>query len=210
MNPPGLGSSQGAILERLKRRGEGSIPELAAALGLNIETVREHVKALLGRGLVLQVGTRRRGPGRPEACYGLSATADALFPRSEGEVLQELTSHLLESGHDQLLREFFAQRIGARRRDALARVAPLTGRARVEEVARILSEQGYMAVVEDDADALYLRLCHCPLRAVIQATRIPCGAEFGLIKELLGLEPVRVGHFADGDHSCAYRLEQPR
>lgn len=107
MRPPGLGESQGKVADLLNRLGQGSIPQSACELGLNIETVRDHLKALSGHGLVRRVGSRRIGPGRPELVYGLTAKTE-----------------------------------------------------RVEEVARIFSELGFIAVVEERAGASHLRLCH--------------------------------------------------
>jgi len=207
MNAPGLGKSQRAILGLLKRRERSTIPELAADLGLNIETLRGHLKALVARKLVRRAGTRcAGGPGRPEVLYALAPEAEALFPRREGETLHDLAAHLVNSGRADVLREFFERRIGGRRAEALRRVRPLKGRARVEEVARIFSELGFMAVVEDDDDAPRLRLCHCPIRELVRATRIPCGAEIGLIQELLGEGLHRTTHIPAGDAACSYRV----
>ena len=158
-------------------------------------------------GLVRREGTQRSGPGRPEVVYGLTAEADPLFPRREGETLRDLAAHLVKSGQAEVLREFFERRIGGRRADALARVRHLRGRARVAEVARIFSELGFMAVVEEDDGAPRLRLCHCPIRELVRSTRIPCVAEIGLIRRLLGEELTRVSYMPAGDTSCAYRME---
>lgn len=206
MTAPGLGESQRAILALLKRGGQGTIPYLAAEVGLNIETVRGHLKALVGLGLVRREGTQRSGPGRPEVVYALTPAAEAIFPRREGETLRALAAHLVESGRGDALREFFERRIGGRRADALARVRPLRGKARLAEVAKIFTELGFMAVVERHHGAPRLRLCHCPIRELVRATRIPCAAEIGLIKELLGEEMTRVSYIPAGDSSCAYQL----
>ncbi|HMU60511.1 MAG TPA: winged helix-turn-helix transcriptional regulator [Gemmatimonadales bacterium] len=207
ISAPGLGESQQSILDLLKRRGHATIPELAAEVGLNIETVRGHLKSLVAAGLARREGSRSTGPGRPEVLYGLTPEAEGLFPRREGETLRELAAHLVKSGKGEVLREFFERRIGGRRADALARVQHLQGRARVEEVARIFSELGFMAVVEDDDGAPRLRLCHCPIRELVRSTRIPCVAEIGLIRELLGEGLTRVNYIPTGDSSCAYRVE---
>ncbi|MEO8029927.1 MAG: winged helix-turn-helix transcriptional regulator [Gemmatimonadota bacterium] len=208
MTAPGAGRSQRDILLRLKRRGRLSIPELAAALGLNIETLRGHLKALVAEKLVLRVGTRSAGgPGRPEVLYGLAPEAEALFPRREAEILRELAAHLVKSGRVDVIREFFERRVGARRTEARRRVRLLKGRARVREVARIFSELGFMAVMEADDGALRLRLCHCPLRELVRATRIPCAAEISLIQELLGDGLHRTSYIPAGDDACSYRVE---
>lgn len=202
---PGLGESQRAILDALKRRGEATTAGLAAELGLNAETVRDHLRALGAHGLVRRAGSVRGGRGRPELVHGLTPAAEALFPRREGETLRQLAAYLRENGHERLLERFFERLVAERRQEALARVAPLAGRERLEEVARILTELGFMAEVEGAADGPRLRLCHCPLRELVDETAIPCRAEIGFVAELLGETLARVSYIPAGDPSCSYR-----
>lgn len=204
MNVAPVSPSQRTLLDVLKRRGRASVPQLAADLKLNIETIRDHLKSLGSRALVRRAGVARNGPGRPEVVYTLTDAAEALFPRREGEILRELGVYLLHGGHERLLRDFFEQYIDQRRGAALARVAPLEGKARVDEVARILSELGFMPVVESVGDTTRLRLCHCPLRDLVDATKIPCGVEMAFLSELLDDQPARVRYLPDGDTSCTY------
>ena len=158
MRAPGLGASQRALLDALKRHGGATAARLAAELGLNVETVRDHLKALLAHGLISRERAAVRRRGRPEVVYGLTAEAEALFPRREGEILSELAAHLKATGRESILREFFERYVGSRREEALARVAGLEGRARLDEVARILSELGFMAAVEETEQGPRLRL----------------------------------------------------
>lgn len=199
-----LGPRQQELLLLLKRGGAGTIPEFAARVELNVETVRHHVQALTRQGLLQRVGTRAAGRGRPEIVYGLTGAAESLFPRREGEVLHALAEHLKATGNEAALESFFDAWIDARRPAALARVRHLRGRERVEEVARILSELGFMAVVDAEAGSA-LRLCHCPLRELVGATKIPCRAELGFVRELLGGERLtRLSYIPSGDASCTY------
>jgi len=208
LGAPGLGESQRSLLVELKRRGEATLVEVADAVDLASETVREHLNALTARGLVERVGRRRNGPGRPRIVYGLSDRGEALFPNREGALLGELASHLVASGREDVLEEFFEWRIGEQRDSAESRLRGLEGVERVEEVARILSEQGFMAEVEEDeGGALLLRLCHCPLKELVEASRLPCRAEIEFVEELLGESLAREAWIPEGDHSCTYRLE---
>lgn len=196
--------SHRALLDALKRRGRSSVPQLAEELGLNIETVRDHLKTLVARELVRREGAVRSGPGRPEIVYVLTDAAEVLFPRREGEILRELGAYLVKHRHERLLRDFFAEYIERRRAEAASRVAHLEGRARLEEVARIFSELGFMPVIEERDHTPRLRLCHCPLRDLVDATKIPCRAEIGFLKELLDEELTRVSYIPEGDASCSY------
>lgn len=204
VNAPGLGESRRTILSILKSAGGASVPMLAEALGLNIETVRAHLKTLASHGLVERKGSRSDGPGRPELIWGLTAEADALFPRREAEVLKELAAFLVRTGRTDVLEAFFADYIERRREDALARVEGKRGRARLREAAKILSEQGFMAVVEEHADGPQLRLCHCPLRELVEVSRVPCRAEVGFVRELVGGPLTRVSYIPSGDAACSY------
>lgn len=206
---PGLGESQRGVLEALKREGARTVPELARALALNVETLRSHLRALEGHGLVRRAAKRTQGRGRPEILYALTPAAESLFPRREGEVLQGLARHLATSGHEALLRDYFEDYIGGRREAALARVAGLAGRARLEASARVLTELGFMAEVLDGEAGPQLRLSHCPLREVVEVTRIPCGVEIGFVRELVGEELTRVSYMPAGGHACAYRADVP-
>lgn len=202
-----IGESRSRMLESLKRRGSGTIPDLSATLDLSVETIRTHMKALRREGLVERRGSRSRGPGRPEILYGLTGAADALFPNQEGKLLQELASYLEHRGHGDLVRAFFDAQVERRRVAVRGRLEGLEGEARIEEVARVLTEEGFMAQVETDPDGrTVLRLCHCPLQNLVEVTRAPCRSELRFVRELLGERPVRVSYIPSGDAACCYTL----
>jgi len=211
MDSPALNASQRAILDRLKHGGNTTVPRLAQALDLNVETVRGHVNGLVREDLVRREDAIRDGPGRPEIVYGLTADAERLFPRREADILRRLAEFLRRTNHQAVLDAFFDEWIGERRAEALARLEGLAGRERLEEVAALLSELGFMAVVEDaSAGGPRLRLCHCPLRGLVEATRMPCRVEIGFVRELLGEDLVRESYIPAGDASCSYRMEGGR
>lgn len=205
-----IGESQARILEHIKRRGSSTIPQMAADLGLSVETIRTHLRSLGSERLVERRGRRPRGPGRPEIVYGLTEAAEGLFPNQEGRLLQELAGFLDEGGHSKLLREFFDDQMERRRRSVARRLAGLQGRERLDEVARVLSEQGFMAevVVGQDGEEM-LRLSHCPMKGLVAVSNEPCRAELGLMRELLGKRLSRVAHLPSGDAACCYSL-RPR
>lgn len=202
---PGLGESQKTILELLLRSGEATLADLEASLELATETLRDHLKALGAKGLVERAGVRREGPGRPHVLYRLSNAGVELFPRREGELLRELATFLQESGNVDLLEAFFDARVQRKRDALLRRVDHLEGLDRAEEVARILSEEGFMAEIDTTAEPR-LRLCHCPLREVVAVTQLPCRAEMTLVRELLGESLRRVSFMPEGASTCTYSI----
>ncbi len=200
----GFGPTRRRLLETLKRRGPATLREAVAELGLSRETLRGHLQALAAEGLVERRGARRRGPGRPEVLYALTPRADPLFPQREAQVLADLAAHLIARGAQAELRRFFVARATRRLEQARPRVAGLRGRKRLREVARILTEEGYMAEVADGA----LRLAHCPLMGVVSVTRQPCRAELAMVEALAGRRLRRIDYLPDGGLSCSYRTKR--
>lgn len=202
----------GRILEHLKRSGEASIPDLARTFGLSPETVRAHMKALAEDAWVEDSGTRSEGRGRPERLWALTRAAESLFPRREAEVLQGFAAYLREVGREDLLVAFLDRFAGERRATALTRLKGLEGRARLDEVALILSDEGYMAEIVDGPDGGLprLRLCHCPVRELVEVTRAPCRAEVTFVRELVGDTLARVEYIPDGGAACAYAVGEAK
>ncbi len=202
---PGLGETQRLLLATLKRRGPSTLAELKAEMGLAAATLHEHVQSLAGRGLVERVGTRRHARGRPEVVYQLAAAGERLFPHAEAEILQELVAFLTRAGQGTLVAEFFEARAAARREAAVDRVAGLHGADRWSEVARIFSEQGFMAESGTAPDGTpELRFHHCPLRSTAAVTDVPCRAEVSLAEMLVGQPLQRVEHAAHRSGACTY------
>jgi len=204
----GLGDTQRALLELLKRGGEQSVGDLATRVELAAETVRGHLNALAGRGLVRRCGRRKDGPGRPEILYHLTERADGLFPDGEGRLLRELTAYLTEEGREDVLRSFFEARVERQRDRVRERLEGLEGRRRLEEVAGILSEEGFMAevVAGEEREGPRLRLCHCPLKEMVAASRTPCRAEVAWIEEMLGRDLARRSWMPEGGRTCTYSV----
>lgn len=201
---PGLGDSQRQLLDLIKRRGECAIADLEEGLALNRETLRAHLRALTSLGLVERCGARRNGPGRPHVLYRLTAGGESLFPRREGALLRELAGFLVEEERLDLLEAFFARRQARKRAALREQVAGLGRKERLERLARVLSDEGFVAEVVDREGTAGLRLCHCPLRELVAVTRLPCRFEMSLIEEVLG-EPLRREEFLpEGGHACSY------
>jgi len=209
MTNSGPGESQRRILEHLKRRGSSTIPAMATDLDLNVETVRTHLRALGSEGLIRRVGSRRNGPGRPEIVYGVTDAADEWFPNRESDILRELTTYLEAEGESGVMNDFFEDLVDRRRSAAMSRVEDLSGEARLQEVARILTERGFMAEAQTDQEGKrVLRLAHCPMRQLVDVTRAPCRAELSFVRELLGERLTRVSYIPTGDSACCYTLAE--
>ncbi len=204
---PLIKERQRELLDAIKHRGKATVPELALDLDLNVETVRDHMRTMEAHGIVRRDGTvpPLAGRGRPEIVFVLTREAQSLFPGREGEILRALTRYLISRRHGALLRGFFREYMAERRQGGRDRVSGLKGDERTREVISILEEMGFMPVLDDDGATL--RLSHCPMRGMVDATDLPCREEVALLTELLGMPLKRVAHIRNGDMACSYQLE---
>ncbi len=204
---PGLGESQRLLLESLKLKGKATLSELGEEIVLARETMRDHLKTLKGLGLVVRRGVRRSGAGRPEVQYGLSALGEELFPQRERKLLRELVSYLIGNGHQGLLVEFFEAWGASQREDLQAQVRDLDPSDRLEAVAEILTDQGFLAdVAGGQTGPPRLRIYHCPLCGLVDVCKLPCQAESALLSDLLGARLERKAFMPDGDATCTYAV----
>jgi predicted ArsR family transcriptional regulator len=209
MSQFGLGDSQFRILKHLKREGSATIPLLAEETSLTVETVRSHVKSLLGRGLLRRDGDRRIGRGRPEGVYRLTESARAFFPSQEGNVLMSLVRFLKEQGRGDLVEGFFRAWAEGRRPVLLERLAGLDGKERLKELALALTDDGFMAEVGRTEDGRHLlRLCNCPMEPLVSVTGEPCRQEIRIIQEVIGHPLDRMEFVPSGGACCSYAVAE--
>ena len=205
----GLPTTRRAILVTLKKRGEAAADELAEELGITVSAVRQHLTGLQGDGWVAYTEVKGR-PGRPRHLYGLTPTAEALFPRAYGDLTNELLDHI-GSEDPELLPRIFERRRRARVERATARLAGLPLAAQVQELARILDEDGYLAeAVASDGGGFRIIEHNCAILSVALRYGVACGSELEFIREVLPTTTVeRVSHMVAGAHTCAYEV-RPR
>jgi predicted ArsR family transcriptional regulator len=206
---PGLGHTQRDLLHALKRRGPSTTEELAENFQLATGTLREHLRALEARRLVERVGRRSEGPGRPHVLYGLTDAGQTLFPQGEAQLLAAMVEHLLSTGREELVEEFFLARAESGYAAVATRLAKLDSGERRLEAVEIMAEAGYMPELSQDSDTgdTLMRLCNCPLRSVVAVTRLPCRTEERLLSALVDGEIERIAYMPDGDDSCSYRIK---
>ena len=202
-----LAPTRREILESLKKRGELTADDLAEQLGLTTSGIRQHLVALTSDGLVTH-RQMREGPGRPRHCYHLTAAADALFPRAYSDLTNELLGYA--SDHDPELVERLFERRRRRRVDgACERLVGRDFAGKVEELARILDEDGYLADFQAQPDGTFLITEHnCAILGVARRYGQACSSEIGFLREALPEASIeRIQHMIAGAHSCAYEVK---
>jgi DeoR family suf operon transcriptional repressor len=205
-----LPATRRALLIELKREGEARAEALAAALGITVSAVRQHLTALAGEGLVAHREVKD-GPGRPKHVYHLAPAAEHLFPKTYGELATELLDHL-QAEDPGLVERLFERR---RRRRAAAAKARLAGKPfgdRVAELARILDDDGYLADFEALPDGGFRITEHnCAVLDVARRVGHAGTSELAFLRAALPDARVeRVQHIVAGAHVCSYEVRPKR
>jgi len=109
LNQRFLETTRGQILA-LIRRGRQTVEELAAALELTDNAVRNHLATLERDSLIQQAGVRRSsGAGKPAVLYQLHPDAEVLFSRAYPSVLTTVVESIVNACPpdqiDELLRD---------------------------------------------------------------------------------------------------------
>jgi DeoR family transcriptional regulator, suf operon transcriptional repressor len=203
---PGYSSAKRELLALLKRQPGASLGEVAEGVGLSKAAVLGHLAPLESEGLV-ERAYRAGHVGRPRVTFRLTDRAAALFPQGYTEMslcaLEFIERRLGRTGVVQLLQER-AHEMEDRHRDRLD--LPQL-RDRVDELARIRTEGGYMAEANPQTrGAFEIREHNCPILALAGPFPEACETERRMFETLLQAR-VDVDHrLAAGDSVCRFRV----
>jgi predicted ArsR family transcriptional regulator len=206
------GKTRRAIVRLLKQEGPLDSASLARRLRLTPMAVRQHLYALQREKLV--TAEERPVPlGRPAKHWQLTRAADRLFPDAYAELTVALIGAMGETLGPSGMKRVLDARAAAQRSSYGRRIhhsLPL-GR-RLRELARIRSEEGYMAEVRRDGGSYLFIENHCPICAAANACQGFCASEQELFQSVLGpgVWVERAEHIVSGDRRCVYRVAATR
>ena len=202
------GKTRRAIVRLLKQEGALDSAAVARRLKLTPMAVRQHLYALQKEKLVTH--DERPVPlGRPAKFWQLTRDADRLFPDAYAELTLALIGAMGDSFGPSGMQKVLDARAaaqGAAYRARIAASAPLDKKLR--ELARVRTEEGYMAEVRRDGDAFLFIENHCPICAAANACQGFCSSELDLFSSVLGpgVAVERSEHIVSGDRRCVYRV----
>ena len=136
-------STQQAVLLHIKRSGELTVAELCKILGITSMAVRRHISVMQQEGLIASRMVRQ-SRGRPTYMYKLTDKAEALFPSGFQNLAIDLLDLVYEQSGHQGVMELLSRRNDRMAARLQPRVAGKAPKERVEEVAKIFTEFGYM------------------------------------------------------------------
>jgi predicted ArsR family transcriptional regulator len=196
-----------AVLLHLKRQGEMTVSELCQALGITAMAVRRHLTGLQQEGLV-NARIVKQLRGRPTYRYRLTEKAEGLFPAAYDNFATELLDTVYEmSGHKGVM-----ELLNCRHQRLVDKLKPRFQnkdlRARVEEVSKYYSENGFMTEWEQLPDGNFIIFQrHCAVHDLANRYRQMCVLEPRLIEELLEAKVTRQQYMLKNDPVCGYLVQ---
>ena len=196
------------IVLALKQHGGLTAAELAEMLGITSMGVRRHLTTL-ERDKLVRYELVQRGKGRPSYVYRLSPQAENLFPKNYAQLAIELLGYLAnEEGEDTVIR-LFERRAERRIRNAQSQLSDRVLADRVATLAKLLSNEGYLAEYEqEDERTFWLREHNCAVHDVANEFTAACASELTFLQAVLPDAIItREHHMMGGELMCSYRIE---
>jgi predicted ArsR family transcriptional regulator len=201
--------TRNTILTRLKEHGPSDAAALAGELGITAMAVRQHLYVLADEGFVT-FEEEPRPKGRPAKMWATTPEADRYFPDAHADLTVGLIRSMKKAFGMKGLDKLLAERAREQTREYKKRIGGSdTLRRKVAALARIRTEEGYMARVEKDADgALLLVENHCPICEAATECQGLCAKELEVFQNTLGMDVCveRTDHIQAGARRCAYRI----
>jgi predicted ArsR family transcriptional regulator len=204
--------SSSKLLYTLKSRGPLATSALARAFGITEVGIRQHLAKLHAEGLVT-FDDQAGGVGRPKRIWRLTAEGHRRFPDTHGDLTVNLISAIRsvfgEAGLDRLIEARQESAVTAYRKA----LEPCSGlEDRIRTLARLRSEEGYMAEFEAEPDGSFLLIeNHCPICAAAKTCQGFCRSELELFRAAFGprTSVTRQEHLLSGGRRCVYRVRSP-
>lgn len=180
-----LSAARTAVLDRLRAQPEPlTLASLVAATGLHENTLREHLAALVRRGLVRRHRAEPTGRGRPAWLYELTEEPAGSGAEYAG-LASALAAAIARTNADPGPAAAAAGEEWGRELARARGATPLDSRPAHDEVLGLLDDLGFTPEAMADRPA-EVRLTHCPLlEAAHRHPEVVCAVHLGIVRGAL-------------------------
>lgn len=176
-----------AIIDLLKQQGGMDVMALSSQFSLSGMAIRQHLNDLKEEGLVTNK-EESRPMGRPTKLWILTPAADRFFPSGYSDLSISLINSMKEAFGNEGLDKLLAVRNKNMQEQYLRHLGDTADvRVKLEKLAEIRTNEGYMAEVkeQDDGSLLFIEK-HCPICEAAAVCTGLCKNELHLFKTVLG------------------------
>lgn len=200
-----LGEPARTVLAQLRRKPM-TVEEIAKALRLTSNAVRNQLRKLGELRLIERAGNRR-GASKPSILYAITLDGQVQFSTLYLPVLTEF----LEVAEGQCAGKQLVGFMTDTGRSLAKRYPRPSGnlKARADAAARLVRRFGGLMEVDTSPGELALRSASCPLAALTARNRAACHVLEGFLSEYLGT-PVETCCETQGDPRCCFAIVPDR
>ncbi len=196
------------IIELLKTQGPLTAKVLASELSLTTMGIRQHMLALEESG-ELTFKDEKAPRGRPTRYWSLTKKTNSHFADRHNELTVQLIDSVIAVFGDDGLDKLITNREESSMRLYRLALADRYGVAeKLTTLAKLRSEEGYMAAVTQEDNFFWLLENHCPICAAATKCVNFCRSELQLFQRLFDDIAVvtREEHIVEGARRCAYKV----
>ncbi len=196
------------ILHMLKSQGALTAKTLASELKLTTMGVRQHMQALEDSGDV-DFKDEKAARGRPTRYWSLTQSSNSRFDDRHDELTVQLLDSVIAIFGDDGLDRLIEHRESVSMSNYRLALADRYGvEEKLTTLAKIRSDEGYMATVEQEGDNFWLLENHCPICAAATKCKNFCRSELQIFQTLLQevATVTREEHIVEGSRRCAYKI----
>ncbi len=197
------------ILHYLKTEGPLTAGDLGKRLNITSMGARGHLEKLMDRALV-DTTTIRSGVGRPRKTWHLTPRAQSQFPDRHDQLTLEMIISVKEIFGDEGLTQLIEHRSQSSERIYQEKLsAHSTLESKIAALAKIRTNEGYMAAYSKEDDGFLFIENHCPICTAAQACQGFCRSELQIFRTLFAPEATvnRTEYILEGARRCTYRIE---
>jgi len=206
--PEGFSEPKKKLLYYLKIMQQAGLEELANVMKVSRMAVHKHLDLLQQRGLVEGIETRGH-VGRPRMVYQLTSQSKSVFPKSYGAIATHALDFIERNMGKEGVKKVLYERQGELFDQYYKRLKGLDFNKRVNELARIRDEEGYIAESRSKSDGKHVLLeYNCPIIHIAEKHWEACLTETELFEKLLGANIDTTHRAAKGDLICKFVIKE--
>ncbi|WP_085505731.1 helix-turn-helix transcriptional regulator [Thalassobacillus devorans] len=200
-------STKESLLLLLKKNNSLTISELAEEVGISEIAVRKHIHDLERKKLV-QARQVRQSVGRPLNYYELTERGQHTFTSHYESFSLELLNDMEALYGKSMVYDLLKQRAGRMEKELQTQMPEEDFHQRVEKLAHIQEQNGYMVELEKKNDHTYtLKQYNCPIWNIARNYKGMCGQEVKVFSNLLeDSKVVAEKSMLSGEACCAFQI----
>ncbi len=203
-----LSTSQVKILHLLKQQGDITATQISTQMQMTSMGARQHLESLETQGFVKHLFTSE-GRGRPKKYWCITDKGQTQFPDGHSSLIVNLLGHLQQQIGNKAVNDLIICREKEMLKTYQDALSPLSDlESKLQKLAEIRTQEGYMATIEQTDNGWLLIENHCPICSAAKQCQQFCRSEQSIFEMVLNTQVQRTEYILEGDRRCCYKISR--